>query len=129
MLLHLVSVTCRYQILPALRSFCVYCSVGITANFIYQATFFTACVSSDERRAEQERNACCCCIVQRGYTPNSCSQKSFMDSFFGNYYAPFIIKLPVKASLIELFDPGISRFLQTHHTTSHIEPNSGVLIS
>ena len=85
------------QILPALRSFCLYCAVGIGANFVYQATFFTACVSIDQRRAESSRNACCCCCYTHSdYTPNNCSQRSFMDTFFRDYFGPFIVLLPVK---------------------------------
>ena len=48
-------------VIPALRSFCLYCSVGIMAIFIYTLTFFTACMVIDQRRIDERRDGCLCC--------------------------------------------------------------------
>lgn len=49
--------------LPALRSFCVYASIGIIIIFFFQTTWFVALLAIDERRVETQRNGCCCCIT------------------------------------------------------------------
>ena len=45
-------------VIPALRSFCLFCSVGILAIFIYTLTFFTACMVLDQRRIDERRDGC-----------------------------------------------------------------------
>jgi len=49
--------------LPALRSFCVYASLGILIIFFFQTTWFVALLAIDEYRVESHRNGCCCCYV------------------------------------------------------------------
>ncbi len=49
-------------VLPALSSFCIYAGVGVIFDFIFQITFFMACVSLNSRRARANRRDCCCCI-------------------------------------------------------------------
>jgi len=46
-------------VLPALRSFCLWCAVGILAVYFYQATFFTAFLALDCRRIAARRNGLC----------------------------------------------------------------------
>ena len=43
--------------IPALKSFCMFCAVGIMSVFFYQATWFTAWMVIDERRKSARRNA------------------------------------------------------------------------
>jgi Niemann-Pick C1 protein len=83
-------------ILPALQSFCIYCCLCILGTFIFQATFFVACLAINERRADVTRDACCCCYTHTDYSPNSCSQKLLVKTFFSNYFSPVLLKLPVK---------------------------------
>ena len=45
-------------VIPALRSFCLFCSIGILAIFIYTLTFFTACMVLDQRRIDECRDGC-----------------------------------------------------------------------
>ncbi|XP_067946636.1 patched domain-containing protein 3-like [Watersipora subatra] len=88
-------------VLPALRDFCVYATIGIIAVFIVQATFFTACVVLDERRRQARRNGCCCCYVHKEtYTPSSCSQRDLQQKVFENFYGPTLLKLPVKIIIL-----------------------------
>ena len=55
------------QSLPALRSFCLYCAVGIIAVYFFQATFFVAALSLDLRRIESGRNGICFCYKHKHY--------------------------------------------------------------
>ena len=48
--------TTNFQTLPSLRSFCLYCAVGMTAVYFFQATFFVGCLAIDQRRIRQQRN-------------------------------------------------------------------------
>lgn len=83
-------------IIPALRSFCLWVCVGVVFTFLFQITLFVACISFDQRRALSQRDACCCCIRYNDFTPNNCSQTSYMDLFFSKIYSKFVLSLPVK---------------------------------
>lgn len=48
-------------VLPALSSFCWYASLGILFDFLFQSTFFVACLTLDARRRQANRIDCCCC--------------------------------------------------------------------
>ena len=50
------------SILPALKSTCVFASVGVIMLFVYMSTFFLACVSLDQQRIESKRDGFICCI-------------------------------------------------------------------
>ena len=52
-------------VLPALRSFCLWCSVGIVAVYFFQATLFTAFLALDCRRLKANRNGLCPCYRHR----------------------------------------------------------------
>ncbi|ESO85119.1 hypothetical protein LOTGIDRAFT_130973, partial [Lottia gigantea] len=88
--------------LPALKSFCGFASLGILGLFVFQLVFFTATLTLDQKRRGDDRNACCCCYKHKDYTPNACSQKEILITFFKKYYAPFLMKLPVKIVLFIL---------------------------
>ncbi|XP_063844985.1 patched domain-containing protein 3-like [Scylla paramamosain] len=68
--------------LPALRSFCLYASMGILAVFVMQSTFFVAWLVMDERRLQQHRNGLVWCVTHRDWSPNACSQWDLMPSAF-----------------------------------------------
>ena len=77
--------------------------MGIAATFAFQCTFFLAVLALDERRVEERRNFCCGCCIQydEDYEPNKCSRESYMNKFFKQIYAPFIVKLPVKVAILD----------------------------
>ena len=52
-------------VLPALRSFCLWCSVGILIIYFFSATLFTALLSLDCRRITGDRNGLCPCYVHK----------------------------------------------------------------
>ena len=37
-----------FQVLPALKSFCIFCGVGILIVYFLQSTFFVACLALDQ---------------------------------------------------------------------------------
>jgi Niemann-Pick C1 protein len=86
-------------VLPALRSFCVYSSLGIFFVFIYMVTFFVAFFSLDQRRIESDHDGCVCCYQHKEYKPNACSQISILDMMFLKY-SKVVIKLPFKIVVI-----------------------------
>ena len=97
LILWVMSMMFIFQVLPALRDFCIYATIGIIGVFIVQATFFQACAVLDERRRAARRNGCCCCYIHKDdYEPNQCSRRDMQQQFFENYYATYLIKLPVK---------------------------------
>ena len=104
--------------LPALRSFCVYCAIGIIAVYIFQvnqlttkkcsalivlfilqATFFVGCLALDLTRIEHGRNGCCFCYKHKNYKfeykqPTSLTQKLFKQ------VGDTIMKLPVQIAIM-----------------------------
>ena len=58
-------------VLPALRSFCLWCGVGILATYTLQVTLFAAALALDCRRLHQARNGCCPCYTHAAASPGS----------------------------------------------------------
>ena len=50
-------------VLPALRSFCLWCSVGILAVYFFQITLFAGALALDCKRLAQGRNGCVPCFI------------------------------------------------------------------
>ncbi|KAH9519679.1 hypothetical protein Btru_003303 [Bulinus truncatus] len=90
--------------IPALSSFCIYASLGILALFLLVSTVFSAALALDEHRFQSRRDACICCYKHKeSYTFNKCSSgKSFLQLIFGDYFGPFLLKLPTKVLVILL---------------------------
>ncbi|XP_071954155.1 patched domain-containing protein 3-like [Antedon mediterranea] len=88
-------------ILPALRSFCVFCGIGIIFLFFFSIMFFTPMLCLDMRRVNNKRDACCCCY-QHGddYKPSECGQKNRFQIVFDEIYSPLLIKTPVKIVVV-----------------------------
>ena len=86
--------------LPALRSFCLYAAVGILAVFLFQTTFFLACLVIDEKRLKANRNGLWWCVKHsESWEPWSCSQKSLLNSTF-KFYSEVLMKTPVRITVI-----------------------------
>lgn len=58
-------------ILPALSSFCIYAAIGVMFDFLFQVTFFVACLTIDSRRVAKGRGLCCCCCNRKPLSPRS----------------------------------------------------------
>ena len=51
--------------IPAIFWLCLYGFPTVVIVYIYQLTFFVACIVLDERRIESKRQDCCCCLTVR----------------------------------------------------------------
>jgi len=88
-------------VLPALRSFCIFCAVGLIVVYILQATWFVAWLSIDQRRIEEQRNGTLPCIKHKNFKPNKFSQKNILQTVFKSL-ANLIVLKPVKCLIILL---------------------------
>ena len=90
-----------FTILPALQSFCIYASVGIVATFVFQSSFFLACMTLDQRRIEGRRNGCCPCYVHPRLATDrpAAVQRSQLQGAFVRF-GHFLMSTPVKAGVI-----------------------------
>ena len=88
------------SVLPALGNFCAYASLGIFAVFFNMASFFLAWLVIDQRRIDARRDGLFCCWKKgEDWTPNECSQKSYMDLIFTKY-AGVIHQVPLKIAIL-----------------------------
>ncbi|XP_023320290.1 Niemann-Pick C1 protein [Eurytemora carolleeae] len=134
-------------VLPALRSFCIFCAIGILAVYFLQATWFIAWFSLDQRRIEEKRNGSIPCYVHVNYTPNKLSQQNIVATMF-QHLADIILRKPAKIMLLFLtaalfgisiygnvelrqefnpiwFLPSDSYIAQWHHFNSIYYPSRG----
>ena len=51
---------------PAVRWMCFYGFPGILLDFVFQITFFIACIVLDERRIQNSRMDCLVCVPRKG---------------------------------------------------------------
>ncbi|XP_012277603.1 patched domain-containing protein 3 [Orussus abietinus] len=87
--------------MPFLRSFCMFASMGILFLYIFEITFFVSCLVLDERRLDSRKDGCFC-KRKPEWTPNECSQRNTQQIIFRKFVAPFVIKTPVKVSMLVL---------------------------
>ncbi len=93
----------------SVQSFCMYTSTALLFCYIFNITFFGACLAFNGRREKGNRHWLTCmrvpeatgdakgCCVGGAYDKNT--RKEFempMDSFFKNYYGPFLTRVWVK---------------------------------
>jgi len=86
-------------VLPALRSFCIFCAVGLIVVYILQATWFVAWFSLDQRRIEDQRNGSLICFKHKNFKPNKFSQKNILQTIFKSIANVIVLK-PVKGLII-----------------------------
>lgn len=84
-------------VLPALRSFCMFCGMGILIVYFLQATWFVAWMTLDQRRIEDRRNGYVPCIRHAPVKSDgqTCGQLDFLQSFFEKY-CQVLLKTPSK---------------------------------
>ena len=85
--------------LPALRSFSVFCSLGIFAVFICIITFFTAWFSLDQRRIEGNHNAFVCCYKHKAQNTAKCKRSPFLKTAFV-FLSDGLSRWPVKTVVL-----------------------------
>ena len=86
-------------VLPALKSFCIFCAVGLIVVYLLQATWFVAWFSLDQRRIEAGRNGSLICYTHKNFQPNKFSQKNVLQTIFKSL-AKAVVTLPVKVAII-----------------------------
>ncbi|KAK7137424.1 hypothetical protein R3I93_017493 [Phoxinus phoxinus] len=94
----------------SVQSFCMYTSTALLFCYVFNITFFGACLALNGRREKGNRHWLTCmkvpeatgddggCCVGGAYDENT--DKEFempIDSFFKNYYGPFLTRVWVKA--------------------------------
>ncbi|XP_033120947.1 patched domain-containing protein 3-like isoform X2 [Anneissia japonica] len=111
-----------YNPLPAIQIFCLYTGVAIAFDYIYQITFFGACMVLIGRREAANRHCYTCKKVlpkkeaksrlykifcAGGFTESDTISKNenepWLMQFFKNYYGPFIMKPAVKILVLIAF--------------------------
>lgn len=80
-------------LLPGLKSFCVYATVGVFAVFIFQVTFFVGWLAIDQKRLENRRNAFFFWkkYANQDFIPSLWSQTSYLQVFFEKCLAKYIL--------------------------------------
>ena len=93
--------------MPVLRSFCIYCSIGILFTFVMQSTLFPACLTLNQKRIEASRDACIPVAQHLDYEKwpfYDCSQIQIVQTFLKKYFAPALLSIPGKVgSAFHLF--------------------------
>merc|ERR1719367_745004 len=69
-------------VLPALKSFCIYCGIGILMVYFLQVTFFTGCMVLDQKRQEAGRNGFMPCIKHSKPAASATAMASIENSEF-----------------------------------------------
>ncbi|XP_076245732.1 patched domain-containing protein 3 isoform X2 [Calliopsis andreniformis] len=78
-------------VMPCLRSFYAFSTLGILFLYIYEITFFLSFLVYDERRLEARKDGCFC-RPKLNWKPNECSQRNTQQIIFENYIGPWIVK-------------------------------------
>lgn len=83
--------------LPAISAFSIYAAVSVLFDYVFQITFFVACVSIDRRRAQQRRNDCLFCIKSRPtqWSQSNAAGQGFFRRVFGPCMMRSCVQIPV----------------------------------
>jgi len=101
--------------MPAVRNFALYAAGSMFIAAVLQCTVFVAAMALDARRVESNRIDCLPCI-QLGPTPanefdslsvsggpSALASEGKLSRFIRKYYAPFLLKRPVKCAVLFIF--------------------------
>jgi predicted RND superfamily exporter protein len=91
--------------LPAIQSFAIHAAVAVLLDFIFQLTFFTGALSYDLRRTKGGRLDCVPCVYVKDRVfseDDALEHESFGQRIIRKYYAPNLVKLPVKILVVIL---------------------------
>lgn len=92
-------------VLPALRSFCLYASVGILTVYVMQSTFFLSWLVKDERRLQANKNGLVWCVTHHDWSPRSCSQRDLLPATF-RLWGRLLLSTPCRV-LVVFFSGGL----------------------
>ena len=85
-------------VLPSLKSYSLYAAMGILFTYLFQITYFVACLTLDTKRIDEKRDGMFCWIKHKNFKPNSFSQRNWMQEYFekfGNFLKLRISKVMV----------------------------------
>lgn len=90
--------------MPAVKTFALYAGLALLVDFLLQVTCFVALLTLDARRRRIQRMDVCCCISgsQTIFIEDGSSQ-GFLYRLFENYYAPALMKEPVRLTVVLVF--------------------------
>ena len=98
-------------VLPSLCSYSLYSAMGILFTYIYQITFFVACLTLDTKRIDQKRDGFFWCKkYDENWKPNACSQGNYLQDLFkglGSILQSKPVKVLVLISTIVITSFGI----------------------
>lgn len=101
----IIAIYSSFQLMPVLKSFCIYCSIGIFFLFLMQSTLFPACLTLNQRRIEARRDGLVPCIkYSPDYEPNKISQVSIVHTVFKKNFAPVLLSIPGKVRFLYSVD-------------------------
>lgn len=86
-------------VMPTLRSFYAFATLGILFLYIYEIIFFVSCLVYDEKRLEARKDGCLC-RPRLNWKPNECSQRNTQQIIFENYIGPGITKITAKIIIL-----------------------------
>ncbi|XP_062539405.1 NPC intracellular cholesterol transporter 1 homolog 1b [Armigeres subalbatus] len=88
--------------MPAVNTFAWYATVALLVDFILQITAFVALMALDERRLASGRLDLFCCVKSEKQLAKA-EHIGILEKFFGKYYAPFMMKKPVRMTVLVIF--------------------------
>ncbi|KXJ81281.1 hypothetical protein RP20_CCG020355 [Aedes albopictus] len=88
--------------MPAVNTFAWYATVALFVDFVLQITAFVALMALDERRVASGRLDLFCC-VKSDKTMVGNEEIGILESFVGKYYAPYLMKKPVRLTVLAFF--------------------------
>lgn len=97
-----------FQSIPALRSFCVFCGIGILSVYAYQASWFVAWMTLDERRKMNQRYALAPCVVKSGANGKRSSQSASevkppaIETRILKFFTRMMVRWPVQIFILSL---------------------------
>lgn len=88
-------------VMPCLRSFYAFATLGILFLYIYEITFFVSCLVYDEMRLEARKDGCLC-RPRLNWKPSECSQRNTQRIIFENYIGPWVTKNTVRTIVLSI---------------------------
>ncbi|XP_062139723.1 NPC intracellular cholesterol transporter 1 homolog 1b [Drosophila sulfurigaster albostrigata] len=89
--------------MPAVKTFAMYAAAAIFFDFLLQITAFVALMAIDEQRYRNGRLDMLCCVRSKKSNIDSSHEVGVLEKLFKNFYAPFLLKKPVKIIVLVIF--------------------------
>uniref|UniRef100_V5I345 Putative cholesterol transport protein n=1 Tax=Ixodes ricinus TaxID=34613 RepID=V5I345_IXORI len=89
--------------MPAVRTFALYAGVALLLDFLLQVTCFVALLTLDAKRQRARRLDICCCISRTPELLEEPPSNGFLYGLFEKYYAPALMKAPVRLVVMLVF--------------------------